>query len=69
MMGDAADYLIEQGQEATWLREQGLLDEWDDDTPEDCPDCGKSTVVRQNRRNKLYFTGCGAYPKCKWSTS
>lgn len=32
-----------------------------------CPLCGAQLVLRQNRRTKVEFYGCSAYPKCRYS--
>ena len=33
----------------------------------DCPRCGASLVLRQNRQTGALFTGCSAYPSCAFS--
>ena len=30
----------------------------------ECPHCGASLVLRQNRQTGVLFTGCSAYPRC-----
>ena len=34
-----------------------------------CPDCGKNTVLRQNRRTLERFIGCSGFPYCRWTMS
>src|SRR2546422_10974380 len=33
----------------------------------DCPHCGASLVLRQNRQTGALFTGCSAYPGCAFT--
>ena len=32
-----------------------------------CPRCGAPTVQRTNRATGVEFTGCSAFPRCRWS--
>lgn len=32
-----------------------------------CPKCGEKLIQRQNRKTAQYFTGCSAYPRCRYT--
>jgi hypothetical protein len=35
---------------------------------QECPKCGKPTVVRQNNKDQNYLLGCTGFPKCNWTS-